>query len=69
MSKEVQAIWISSMSGIVGIVLTDNGHEKKAYVKQVAGLNEEEDTKDVMENGGKLQLPEAQFIVDHLKAK
>lgn len=68
MSKVKEVIWINTMNGIIGIVLSDNGFEKKAYIKQVMGLDEESDTKDVLENGGKIHLQQVESIVKHLKA-
>ena len=67
MSKITEVIWISTMNGTIGIVLSDNGFEKKAYIKQVMGLDEESDTKDVLENGGKIDLQQVESIVKHLK--
>ena len=67
MSKIIEVIWIETISGTIGIVLKDNGFEKKAYIKQVMGLDEASDTRDVLENGGKLKLHHAESILKHLK--
>ncbi len=66
MSKVIETIWISTLSGTIGIVLSDNGFEKKAYIKQVSGLSEEDDTNDVLLNGGKLHLHQVESIKKHL---
>jgi len=66
MSKATEVIWFSTGSGTMGIVLSDNGHDKKAYIGQVYGIIEEQDIKDVMENGAKISLEQAQSIVKHL---
>lgn len=68
MSKTTDVIWISTMSGTIGIVLTDNGFEKKAYIKQVSGFDEENDEIDVSETGGKINLEQTELIVKHLKS-
>lgn len=69
MSKVTEVIWISTMSAKIGIVLSNNGFENKAYIKQVMGLDEESDTKDVLENGGRIHLQQVESIVQHLKAQ
>ena len=67
MSKAIEVIWIETISGTIGIVLSDNGFEKKAYIKQVMGLDEKDDIKDVLERGGKIHLHQVESIVRHLK--
>ena len=47
MSKLKEIIWFTSGT-TVGIALTDNGFEKKAYIKSVSGLDEESDAVNVM---------------------
>ena len=45
--------WFSTSSGAIGIVTGEDQYTKikKAYIKVVAGLDENYDAKDVMENG------------------
>ena len=68
MSKVTEVIWINTTSGTIGIVLSDNGFEKKASIKQVSGFDEDRDTKDVLANGVKFHLQQAESIVEHLKS-
>lgn len=61
-----ETIWITAGLETIGIVLSDNGYEKKAYIKKVAGFDEENDIKDILQNGGKMHLSQAEYIVKHL---
>jgi len=68
MNKITEVMWISTMKGTMGIVLSNNGFENKAYIKQVSGFDEEIDTKEILETGAKIHLHQAESIVRHLKA-
>ena len=67
MNKVVDVLWFSGLAGNIGIVLNDNGFEKKAYIKQVAGFDEEADTQDILQNGAKIHLFQAEALVKHLR--
>jgi len=67
MSKIVKSMWINTMQGCIGIVLTDNGIEKKAYIKQVEGFDEKIDSEDVASSGGKIVLSQVEALFNHLK--
>lgn len=69
MKNVKEVIWITAGNGTLGIVLSDNGFEKKAYIKKVMGLDEESDTQDILNSGGKIRLEQAQAIVKHLTGK
>ena len=69
MSNIKSVHWITTVSGTIGIVLADNEHQKKAYIKIVAGFNEEYDIQDIVQKGGKIDLFVAEEIVKHLKQK
>ena len=64
--KVENVLWFNSMNGTIGIVLADNGHKKKAYIKNVIGLNEENDIKEILESGAKIHISQAESIVNHL---
>ena len=66
MSKIISTIWISTLSGMIGIVLTDNGFEKKAFIGKIMGFDEKADADSVAMFGGKLLLHQARKIVNHL---
>lgn len=59
-------IWFTAGADTVGIALTDNGFEKKAYIKKVSGLNEKADIVDVMQNGARFKKSQALEILNHL---
>lgn len=67
MSKVIQVEWLTATNGTIGIVVIDNGFKKKAYIKQVAGIDEKQDIKDVAENGAKLHRSTLTQIINHLK--
>lgn len=69
MTKIIKSIWINTIQGCIGIVLTDNGFRKKAYIKQVEGFDEDSDSNDIAQNGGKFTLSMAEEIIKHLKTK
>ena len=54
----------------VGIVLsTTDMKEPRIYINNVDGLDEEFDTKHVLEWGAKISLSQAEEMVKHLKSK
>lgn len=59
-------IWFTAGADTMGIALTDNGFEKKAYIKKVSGLDEKADIVDVMNNGAKFTKGHALQILNHL---
>jgi hypothetical protein len=67
LNNMTEAIWITAGAETIGIVLSDNGYEKKAYIKKVVGFDEENDIKDVLQNGGKIHLSQVESIARHLK--
>jgi len=56
--------WFKTINGLIGIVVMD----KKAYIKSVAGLNEDEDVKDIIENGGKVLVSQLERTLKYLKS-
>ena len=66
MSKVISTIWISTLSGKIGIVMTDNGFEKEAFIGKISGFDEKADADSVAMFGGKLLLHHAREIVTHL---
>ena len=67
MTKAVKVIWITTLDGQLGIVLTENGAgEKNARIKNIDGIDEAEDIKVIMEWGSKFRLEDAELIVKHL---
>jgi len=62
----VKAIWFTGRTNI-GIILKDNGFEKKAYIGSVSGMNEEQDIKSILEYGNKVTLSQIKEIYEHLK--
>ena len=67
MSKTIKVLWFSAMSETIGLVLTDNGFEKRAYIKDVSGIDADADIEDIKQNGARIRLSEAEEIVNHLK--
>ena len=64
--KVENVLWFNSMNGTIGIVLADNGFDKKVYIKNVMGHNEESDIKEILESGAKIRISQAESIVNHL---
>ncbi len=64
--KEIKSYWFTGRTenATVGIVITDNGYEKKAYIKNVAGISEKQDIQDVMDYGTKLPI---QFLKEMIE--
>jgi hypothetical protein len=70
MPKVLDTIWITGwgIPGCIGIVIAENeAGERKAYVGNGWGFNEEMDTQLVVEKGGKLTLEMARHIVQLLE--
>lgn len=66
--KVIEVIWISSLAGQLGIVLTENEvGEKKARIGVALGADEKADIEYIMEYGGKINPKDAQNIANHLK--
>lgn len=65
--KVEKTIWFTTNQGCMGIVLCDNGFEKKAYIKQVEGIDKEKDIQDVLNWGAKITPGIAEQIANHLK--
>ena len=58
------SIWFSSIQkGIIGIVLTDNGFEEKAYIGFVDGKDQKSDEITISQVGGKFPLKQAKELI------
>lgn len=53
MSKTINTYWFSSLEGSYGIVTTDNGYRKKAYIGGIDVTDSEEDSELDIKNAGK----------------
>ena len=51
----------------VGIVTIDNGFEIKTYIKEVKGLNEEQDIQDIINLGFKIYPSQLEKILSFYK--
>lgn len=53
----------------VGIVTIDNGFEIKTYIKEVKGLNEEQDIQDIINLGFKIYPSQLEKILSFYKGE
>lgn len=49
--KIIGKVWFTPQNQSIGIVLVDNGYEKKAYIGTGHGHNEEDDTNTIAKFG------------------
>jgi len=62
-----QVLWFTHLGNSIGIVLGKNEvGEKKAYIGEVSGLNEEEDALSIANWGAKLHLETLKDIIEYL---
>lgn len=66
--KKKNAIWIHGMSGSMGIVSYDNGHEKKIYIGPIENFSEEEDIEAVSTRGAKLTKEVLKELLEFLES-
>ena len=58
------SVWFSLMNGThIGIVLTNNGYEDKAYIGTGYGENEEIDAKSIASHGSPFPLKQAKEMI------
>ena len=71
MAKEIKTYWFftSNTEDVVGIVIVDNGFDKKAYIKNAPGHSEKEDIQTIMDYGTKLPVQMLEEMVSLLKEK
>lgn len=68
--KILDVQWLTSAFGNqIGIVTIDNGYEIKTYIKQVAGLDEDFDVKNIIERGAKIYPCQLERILKFYKDK
>ena len=68
--KVLEVIWISTLTGQLGIVLTENMvGEKKARIGMVKGVDQKADIEHIMEFGGKINASDALNISNHLNGE
>lgn len=65
--KIVDSYWFTLMSGDnLGIVLVDNGHQKKAYLGKASGHHEKFDEMFIAQNGVKIPVYLFKKIINQL---
>jgi len=57
--KVIGSIWF----GKIGIVLIDNGFERKSYIGNGYGLNQSDDEQYISKMGNKFPLKEAESLI------
>lgn len=69
MKKEIlKTYWFTSNTeDVIGIVIIDNGFEKKAYIKNVPGISEKEDIQTIIDYGTKLPIQMLEDMINILK--
>ena len=63
MVKILGSIWFSSLEGHFGIVVTDNGHEEKAYLGKASGVMPSTDEQHIAKYGAKFPLKQAKELI------
>ena len=61
--KILGSVWFSSLKGHFGIVVTDNGHEEKAYIGMCNGEDEKADEILIASYGAKFPLKQAKELI------
>ena len=69
MNKVLETIWISTMSGGIGIILIEEPDKtKKAYIGQtLEGNTQDQDVQYIQDWGREITLYQAEIIYNHLK--
>jgi hypothetical protein len=57
--KAINNSWLTTRGGCIGIVLAENEYGQQAYITVVPGNDEEQDIKNVMDWGSKLDIAKA----------
>lgn len=63
----IDAIWFSSFTGTMGIVVIENETgERKAYIGHAAGLNERDDMQHIADHGAPIYAETLRRIADKI---
>lgn len=69
-SKILDVTWFTGIFGTIGIIATDNGHERKFYIGIGLGRSEDEDTKLIAEEGSPVDGDELiRFLARNMKRR
>lgn len=65
--KILDSVWFNGPFGTIGIVMTDNGFEKKAYLGLAVGFSESLDAKRIAVTGAPVHAGALRSILRHLE--
>ncbi len=67
MKNIVDSYWFTGFKGSFGIVIVDDGYNKKAYIGESIGLNEKGDAEAIANWGGPIHDFSLEEILNHIK--
>lgn len=66
--KIINVTWFTQMGAVkpIGIIVGEDGEERKAYIGVGSGLNEEMDIQHIAETGAKISVDTLERVVEFL---